>query len=254
MRQGLAIAIFIGIGLDLYKQNKLKKFVLLILLTATIHSSVLITLLIIPLGKAKIPYKLYGAIIALMLLLVITKQDITLINMLPGVLSSKILGYWGEMPISIMAFANKSVFLFLIFFFSYGVEDDENTKLFKKMYILGFVFYILTIKSMTISSRISLYFKIFEIALIPNIIVTLLKESKKFKALQLWSISMAIAIVLLLKTLNAFVSEGDYFKEVNLINYPYSNMFNKDRLWSYRERSIYHTLVEILYRTDKVKR
>lgn len=254
MRQGLAIAIFVGLGLDLYNRGKLKHFILLVLITATIHSSMLITLLIIPLNKYKVSYKLYVAVIGVMFLFIITKLDLTIIQLLPGFISNKILGYWGEMPISFLALANKTTFLFLILFFSSGIEEDKTTTLFKKLYILGFVLYILTIKSMTISSRISLYFKIFEIVLIPNIIIELSKNSKKFKALQLWGISMAITLVLLIKTLNAFTGEGKYFETVNFVRYPYPTVFNKEKIWEYKEKDYYFKILQKHFKSGRISR
>lgn len=95
--------------------------------------------------------------------------------------------------------------------------------------------YVLTMKSMTISTRMTLYFKIFEIILIPNIVMNLLKNNKKFKALQLYGASMLIVAVLLVKTLNAFLDEGYYKDHVNVIKYPYVTIFNKDRLWDFKE-------------------
>lgn len=253
IRQGLAIAIFVGIGIDLYKSKKYKEFIFLVLLTATIHSSIIITLLVFAVDKVKLSYKFYGALTIIALLIMVTNLDMTLINLLPGFLSNKILSYWGDGGISILAFANRAVFLFLILFYSFGKSESEDMLFFKKLYILSFLLYILTIKSMTISSRISLYFKVFEIVLVPNIAMMLAKQSKNFKAVQLWGISMAIVAVLLIKTLNAFISEGDYFDNVSVINYPYISVFNKGVIWDLRGTNHYFNLVDILFRSGQLK-
>ncbi|MEG0773176.1 EpsG family protein [Clostridium sp.] len=253
IRQGLAIAIFIGIGIDLYKKDKYKEFIILILFTATIHSSVLVTLLILPLTKYKVSYKFYAGIIALAALIMVSKVDLMLINLLPEFISSKVLIYWGEGSISMLAFANRATVLLLILFYSFGEQEDENVALFKKIYIIGFILYLVTIKSMTISSRISLYFKVFEIILIPNIIINLIKNAKRFKAIQLLGFTTIIISALLLKTLNAFLGEGDYLEHLSAIRYPYVSVFNKEKIWEYRRMDIHYSATQRVLREREIE-
>lgn len=238
IRQGLAIAIFIGIGIELYREEKYKIFILVILIAATIHSSVLIVLLILPIDKYKVSYKFYGAIIAAAIFIMICNIDMTIIKLLPQTLYTKVLMYWDSRNIPLMAFANRLVtFSIVLFFSSFIKEENEEIKLFKKLYIASFVLYIITIKSVTISSRISLYFKVFEIILIPNIIVQLINYKNKVKAMQLWGISIMIVTLLCIKTVNAFIGEGDYLDHVKITNYPYISVFNKEKIWDYKSKS-----------------
>lgn len=235
IRQGLAIAIFVGIGIDLYKRKKYKEFILLILLTATIHVSVLITLAIFVVDRLGSSYKFYAVLAVLTILIIYFNFDVAIINMMPDFLSEKLSMYLEDGKASLLAFVNRFTILLLVLFYSHGEKEDKNLVLFKNIYIFSFVLYLLTMKSMTISTRINLYFKIFEIILIPNVVAILLETSKKFKAVQLYGISMLIVSVLLLKTLNAFLDEGYYKDHVNVINYPYVTVFNKDDLWKYKE-------------------
>ncbi|WP_291569581.1 EpsG family protein [Clostridium sp. UBA4548] len=250
IRQGLAIAIFIGIAIDLYREEKYKTFVLVILLAATIHSSVLIALLTLPIDKYKVSYKTYGIIIVIAAFIMIFNLDIFLIELLPQNLYEKILIYWNNSSIPLMAFANRLVTFSIILFFSSLIkEENEEIKLFKSLYIASFVLYIITIKSVTISSRISLYFKVFEIILIPNIAVQLMSYKNKLKAMQLWGISLMIATLLCIKTVNAFIGEGDYLEHVKVTNYPYISIFDKEKLWEYKgESEFFEETKEILQR------
>lgn len=254
IRQGLALAMFVGIALPFYKKKKYFGFILTILFAATIHSSVLITLLIIPLDKLEISYKIYGTIILVGLIIMITNVDIKIINLLPDILSSKVLHYWELKGIPLFALANRLVMLCIILISSHYVNSKApDIILYKKVYILGFILFILTIKSITISSRISIYMKFLEIILIPNLVFMLKAQGTKFKSLQLWSVSLIIAFVLLLKTLNAFLSEGDYFSNISLFKYPFINVFHRERIWEYREPSKYLDLVKILGKKESIK-
>lgn len=235
IRQGLAIAIFVGIGIDLYKRKKYKEFALLILLTATIHVSVLITFVIVIIDKLGDNYKFYVALGLLAILIIYFNFDVTLINLLPEFLSEKLSMYLTDGRASMMSFVNRFTVLALVLFYSFRERKDKDIVLLKKLYIFSFVLYVLTMKSMTISTRVTLYFKVFEVVLIPNVVMNLLKNDEKFKALQLYVAAMLIVSALLIKTLNAFLDEGYYKDHVNVINYPYVTVFNKDRIWYYKE-------------------
>lgn len=235
MRQGLAMAIFVGIGIELYKRKKYKEFILLVLITAAIHVSILVTLIVFVLDKLGDNYKFYGILGILAILIIYFNFDVALINLMPDFLSDKLSMYLTDGRASMVSFINRFTVLALVLFYSYGNEEDKDIVFFKKLYIFSFVMYVLTMKSMTISTRMTLYFKIFEIILIPNIVMNLLKNNKKFKALQLYGASILIVAVLLVKTLNAFLDEGYYKDHVNVIKYPYVTIFNKDRLWDFKE-------------------
>lgn len=235
MRQGLAMAIFVGIGIELYKRKKYKEFILLVLVTAAIHVSVLVTLVVFVLDKLGDNYKFYSILAILAILIIYFNFDVAIINLMPDFLSEKLSMYITDGRASMISFINRFTVLALILFYSFGDKEDKDLVLFKKLYIFSFILYVLTMKSMTISTRMTLYFKIFEIILIPNIVMNLLKNNKKFKALQLYGASMLIVAVLLVKTLNAFLDEGYYKDHVNVINYPYVTIFNKDHLWDFKK-------------------
>jgi len=235
IRQGLAIAIFVGIGIDLYKRKKYKEFVLVVLLTATIHVSVLVTLFIVVLDRYGDNLKFCAGLGVLAILIIYFNFDVTLINLMPDFLSDKLSAYLTDGRASLMSFINRFTVLVLVLFYSFQEKNDKDIVFFRKLYIFSFILYVLTMKSMTISTRITLYFKIFEVILIPNIAMNLLKNNKKIKALQFYVASLLIVSVLLIKTLNAFLDEGYYKKHVNVINYPYVTIFNKDSLWYYKE-------------------
>lgn len=235
MRQGLAMAIFVGIGIELYKRKKYKEFILLVLVTAAIHVSVLVTLVVFVLDKLGDNYKFYSILGILAILIIYFNFDVAIINLMPDFLSEKLSMYITDGRASMISFINRFTVLALILFYSFGDKEDKDLVLFKKLYIFSFILYVLTMKSMTISTRMTLYFKIFEIILIPNIVMNLLKNNKKFKALQLYGASMLIVAVLLVKTLNAFLDEGYYKDHVNVINYPYVTIFNKDHLWYFKK-------------------
>lgn len=238
LRQGLALAIFLGIGLTLFKEKKYLKFILVTLFGATMHVSILITLILIPIEELKISYKVYATMIAGAIVLMLLNVDMMVINLLPTFLQQKILTYWGLLDIPILAFGNRFVFLALILYFTSKVEEDENAKFLKKIYIIGFILYILTMKSSLMSARLSVYMKALEVILIPNIIFALTQAKFKWKTLQLWGITMVLMFGLLYKNLAGFLEEGDYYGDITVTQYPYMTVLdlNTSRIWKYRER------------------
>lgn len=252
VRQGLALAVFVGIGLPYLRKEKYLTYTIVILLAATMHASVIITLLIIPIKKFEISYKYYGILLLIGLIMILTNTDTRLITILPEFLSSKIIHYWDN-SIPIFALTNRLVMLIIILYFSYELNDNNELKLYKNIYIIGCILFLFTIKSVTISSRISIYMKFLDIIIIPNIIFMLQNTNQKFKCLQLWSLSMLIAFVLLIKTLNAFLNEGDYLGNVNFIRYPYITVFNRGDIWRYRGPSRYLDLVKIIGQNEYIK-
>lgn len=238
LRQGIALALFLGVGITLLKRKKYIKFILIMLIGSTIHSSILITLLLIPLQELKISYKVYFGIAVVIMLLMIANVDIMIIKLLPTFLMKKILTYWGKMNIPVLALGNRLIMLILILYFGSKAKDDETVKYFKGIYITGFVLYMLTIKSSLISARISVYMKALEIVLIPNLIFLLRETKLKLRHLQLWTITIVLMGGLLYKNLVGFLGEGDFYGDITILQYPYITVLDldKSRIWLYRER------------------
>lgn len=247
IRQGIAMALFLALGIPFLKDRKYIRFIIVVLIAATMHSSILIVILLIPIFELNISKKLWGTFIAVALLVMATGLDIKIIGLLPQFLSSRIVVYWGQMSIPLLAIGNRLVVLLLILYFSSKIELDKDTNMMKRIYIISFILYILTIKSSVISSRISVYMKVFEIIIIPNMVMLLKNQGYYKKAVMLFFVTIILMLGLLVKNLSSFVYEGSYNSSVKFYSYPYITIFDKESIWTYRDKpKNFHRMMEYM--------
>ncbi len=135
IRQGIAMALFLALGIPFLKDRKYIRFIIVVLIAATMHSSILIVLLLIPIFELNISKKLWGAFIAVALLVMATGLDVKIIGLLPQFLSSRIVVYWGQMSIPLLAIGNRLIVLLLILYFSSKIELDNDTNMMKRICI-----------------------------------------------------------------------------------------------------------------------
>ena len=47
-----------------------------------------------------------------------------------------------------------------------------------------------------------------------------------------------------IKNISSYIDQGKYKDFVSVFNYPYITIFNKDRIWEYRNTQIYNELLD----------
>ena len=114
------------------------------------------------------------------------------------------------------------------------------------MYMTGLIIYIVFSFAGTLSQRMTMPLKSIEVLLIPiqlsqisilrnnNIQINMLKI--RFSSVVIMIIPLIIVAVMnveLIKNINSYIVQGNYYEWVNPINYPYVSVFNKDIIFDY---------------------
>lgn len=216
MRQGVSIAIFFYAS-TFIKERNFKKYILYIFIGAGFHLS---SLFLIPLyffpsiriSKAKY----FLAIISAYIIVYIRLVNV-IINFIAYRLPfySKYYNHAYLMNneinlLSLGVLLNVSFFCLLLIF----LREEKDFKLEITYYQLGILFNILTLATFMID-RIGLYFSVFGIAAIPNII-----QSIKNRKLRTMFVFLAIIVYLSLFTQNLLINPGH-------LNLEYKSIFNR---------------------------
>ncbi len=227
LRQALVLCFFLGVLLDLYFKKKYPLFLTLVLLCSLVHTAalVLLVLLIVPLKK-----------------FFIRNQDrIILISWIVGILFSifsirmSILGrtFSNEGTLTSYIAVAERILTYLVIRFVYNsykkINGKDNAFLDTIMYMFGIcmVFYGLFFSMSTFASRICYFFKCMEIILL----TTMLGYSKKTfpEAYYLYIYISLLTIVMLLKNIDSYISQGMYYDQYSSIwTFPYNNIFIKE--------------------------
>lgn len=250
IRQGVVFSVFIGYGIQWLTDKKYIKYYIMVVVLFMIHSSALV-LAFIPLAlfiKNKKPT-----------LSIIIALSIAAFCGYSGILysfASKIGLYLNYLSVSISILA---IFLRCILFYIVQTlyratkeKDDSYTRIedvLYYIYIFGFVLYIMLAFSGTLSQRMTMPMKGIEIILIPILIakinnrraVGLLNSLNSLHYVKIGrsSIPLAIVIVILaldvemIKNINSYLVQGNYYDWVNVFNYQYISIFNKEDIFKY---------------------
>lgn len=248
IRQGLVLALFLSVGLNLLKNRKYLIYSLFILLLSMFHSSAVI-LLFLPLTlrfKDRKPGKLL--IIAFSFAIIIGYTGI-----LNSIATSIGIGSYLKVSISLMAFLLRSI-LFYVIYTMYKVTkekryDDSLVEMLYHIYLIGFLIYIMFAFSGTLSQRLTVPFKGIEVILIPILLSKLhdcggndlLDCRYRFTYIKAGHIKILLPVLIviltldaeMIKNINSYLQQGNYYSWVNVFNYPYISIFNKESIFNY---------------------
>lgn len=243
LRQGIAQSIIFYSFFHHYLEGKHKKFILAVLISATIHKYSLIFILLflflsfenkIMTSKYKVTIM---AFVFLMIGFIISLVDINTV-LLPLVDGET---YLSE-SVNWLSFFSKIVqfiIIFLIFYRTKSTKDDVFLRKIFTVYTFGFFIYLAMI-STPITSRLQDYFNIFELILIPNLLYY--KVNVKMRISYLLVISLVL-FVLFIKDINSFTIQEKYYSD-NWLEYRYFNVFDKEQIQLYKAP---HRLQPFLY-------
>lgn len=226
IRQGLIMSIFLGFLIDWYLRKKYVRYAIVVLLCATLHSSALVLLiLLIPRIKTYI-IKYDIALIALFGMIGIF---LSIIGFNFSILGKTFSG--GEGNISIIGVAERLVtFIFIKRGYDrFCRNTGEKQGIYDAMYyiyVVGTLGYCLTFSSPLVASRLFYFFKLLEILFIS---VILSKFKSNFPVVSIFLLFViALSSVMLVKNIDSYISQGEYFDSVNVFNYPYHDVFTKE--------------------------
>ncbi|MBU3197731.1 EpsG family protein [Clostridium estertheticum] len=238
IRQGLAIGLFLVVLLPMLQKKEYLKYVLFTLLFSLIHSSIVIVL-VLPLIYFNVNKENF--IMMILCASIISFANIGFLLKPFGRIYTSYQYYLGA-QINIFPIISRVVIFSIIVILYKSVSnkikiEDKNIM---KYYIVGIIIYITFCRSELLSSRLNVYFKCFEIILIPNLIQIIHHKQKKLL------ISYVICIIMMTmwtKEINAALEQGEYYNKGNVLNYPYVSVFNKNDISLYRP--IYYKIDEL---------
>lgn len=224
MRQGLVIAVFLGVMVEWLQKGETVKYLFLTLLAISIHS--LSVILFVPLIVSKLNYRSLGTILALS-----GVGGALLISAMPSLVSLFASSYTGN-SISVVALAYRIVTAVLIYFMYTAAKKQDKTddlELLIKVYLSGLAIYLLLMGNDLLASRLASPLLAVDIALIP----ILVKRGSGKLIAPLMLVFLLLIAIMSVKNIDSCIEQGDYYSGINILNYPYINVFNQEEIGSY---------------------
>ncbi|WP_317942671.1 EpsG family protein [Carnobacterium maltaromaticum] len=232
IRQGLTLALFLGILYPLLERKKYFSYVLLTILFSSFHVSILVVL-VLPLIKFKFNKNslLLSLLASFLLLISFRLFNISKILGLIPFLSTKLV-YLEVESINIFPIFTRCVTFFLILYLlSLAKDKDLYNSRMVQYYMLGFLLFICLSQYPTIASRFNVYFKAFEIIIIPAL---LYKFSKERRANIITFILIVFFSFMWGKEVQSQISRSNYNENINIFNYPFTTIFDKEKIFEYK--------------------
>ncbi len=262
IRQGIVLAVFLGLLLPLIVENKRKTiYYVICILLCTIHQTAVIlfalplVLYLIKKLKKKELYLISLIYIILVNIFILINNSYNFVN----------ISDYLEINVSLLAILNRTIYFVIISIFHNNNKYQENKteNILYYLYSFGFVVYISTMSLSILSQRLTMPLKSIEILLIPIEIKLFIEDSKKNRSPLINKIEISkqtfytiinlfliiIPIIETVKNINSYIEQGDYYSDINILSYPYISYFNQNDIHKYREQSIY----EIIINKDKEK-
>lgn len=224
IRQGLTIALFLGVLLPLLFEKKYLLFVIYTILGSLFHYS-LLTVLVLPfILKLKLNIR---TIFILIILGLIFPLGSLILNI--GFLNSiNVLSYYLDDSSNIYAFLNRAIFIIPSFYFYAKYDKNSLERKMALISIIGFLIFINFRSYSLIASRTTVYFKIVEIYLLAKYIKDIKLLPNRMLVFNLFSVFLFIIFI---KAMNTDITYLKYFGNIpeyeSIINYPiYNNHFH----------------------------
>lgn len=246
IRQGLVMSLFLGLGVDLLIQKKYIRYYVLTLILFLFHTS---------------------AIVLFLLPVVLHFKNRRIERwFLAAVLAGVIFGYTGflnsiAVRVGVSVYFNVSIsytailLRVILFYVIYKlhkeniVSNEEQDKVEDILYLLysvGFIIYLMLAFSATLSQRLSMPLKAIEVLLLPLVIGNMDRRISQggesfltyVKMGSIRIVALVAAVILIInvetvKNINSYIDQGNYYSWVNVMNYPYITVFNKDNIRQY---------------------
>ncbi len=236
IRQAIVISVFLGFMIDMLIKKKTVWYWVTCLLLALIHSSAAILIIIPILLKLNLK-KIY--------LILVCAVPVGVAMSIPAVF--KLLSYipfvgaqisnYTTPSVSVLALLERLISFCLVWcLYKIHDRDDDRDYIdsFMKIYTFGLAIYLVFMPFPLISSRLMVFFKILEVVLIPclfNIRIPI--------HIVIGTVVLGITVVMYFKNIGSYIAQGLYFDSVNVFNYPYFTIFDKEEIWNFRQHKWY---------------
>lgn len=228
LRQAFALFVFLGFLLPLLEKRKYILYCLITVVCALMHASALVFLAAPVLRFFYLNWRRMAVL--------------SVLAAVVGFLLSKLmfyvpqLNYYSYSTPSVLAIGERCISTAVIIFAFWEYLSTKSEKrpenkavsLLLQIYLLSTLIYLFFWWNALISSRFCVYFKAVEIALFALAI-----KSGGKRALAVVCYCLALCVVLYYKNIGSYISQGNYYDFVNVFNYPWISIFNKERILDY---------------------
>lgn len=242
IRQGLVIALFIGIMLEKLEKREIKQYIFLCILASSIHAMALI-LLILPV-IVKIPEEKILLIVGVCIVFgIFTYTGIgkSILTQIP-IVGIRLQPHMAQQSISIFALLERVIMYICIIMLYSRCKNrikDRNIIEWIKIYTMGMGIYFAMLSFPLIASRIGIVFKLLEVIIIPYLI----QFKTRYRKL-IYAFVVTVTAVMFMKNISSYIEQGNYNDNVNVFTYPYISVFNQEAIWKYRGQSNMYQLLE----------
>ena len=246
LRQAIGLALFLGYGISFLTNKNYFKYVLLVLILTSFHSSAVV-LLVVPffLDSGRRRFLALACMIGALLGY----------TGFIGRMTKIVLGYGNYLAIipSVHAMLVRLLYFIMIYLMhkaNLSLESKIENTLYSIYFIGFFIFNALSFSSI-ISQRLTMPMKAVEILLIPLEISLILSQrtatlsSKLFnnKRVSFKTVTVLCMVLIVIctvpnvefvKNIASYLVQSSYFTEIGVYEYPYLNIFNRSQIFKYR--------------------
>ena len=242
IRQGVVLATFLGVGITLVEKKAWKRYMLMCLALAMIHSVALVLLAIPFLEKVTLKTELavflpLSMTFGILISVPATRQYLLMIPVI-----GRYIGLYPAGSVGIGTIANRIITLVLIMLFYYSwkeeVELQKEDPWWIKAYLFGQIMFFALMPYMLIATRVYICFKVLELWFVPNMLLL----NNRYRQIVAVYFVMLMTLVYV-GNVNSYIYEANYKASINCINYPYISVFNKEDLWEYRGPDQYYQYI-----------
>lgn len=239
LRQGLVLCLFVGFLLPWFMDGKYGRYIVGCLVCSLFHSSALVCILMLIFRLKVFPTtKKMILIVAACFSVGILLSTGTLNGFLKMVLPDRVQYYFQETSISVALIERIVMYGVVMFLYvlycrdcvSKGEAADEVIVMFIKAYSLSAMLYGLLLWMPLVASRITYVYKLFEIPLLSMFAV----KQTRFKRLVPLFVAL-FSLAMYVKNVDSNIDQGKYHDDVNVLNYPYVSLLEKEQIYKCRD-------------------
>lgn len=233
IRQGFTIAFFVSVLYPLLREKKHLLYALLTIIASSIHSSLLVVLVVPFVYEKTISRNKLLLVIILSLFVLFIYNPFERIVSLSGY--NRFSDYLDKTSMSYLAILIRGALVTSLFLIPERIyRSDRELNNIRILFVLGFFIYSVFSFSDLIASRLFIYFQVLQgLFLVRMIYSTNLKKISH----QLCSCFLLISTVLFVKNINSFIVEGKY-QNCTVLSYPYLSLFDSKSEISYYRKDL----------------
>lgn len=234
MRQGLAIAVFLGVLFPLLENRRYFAYIVGTLLCMTFHTvSVVFLVLLIPMKIRKVSTLQSLTVLAWLAGCILSTQEGQSLIMALGI--SKLNYYLGNgASISLAAVAERLLFTGIITWLYLKLckigKCSDRFRFAYSCYLMAMALYGGLLWNELVASRTTSMLRFIEIYLL----IYGIQQMRRGSRYLLVVILVAFETFMTVKNIQAAIDQGPYVQEVTVATYPYVSVFNSQDIYKYR--------------------